>query len=328
MKTVTYKSLRKASWTLQNARFNRRQYNANRRRDGMPSRRVRVSVALLCGLVVGLSPLSPVGGQTEPDARPSRRATQTESLAAEHSSPNADHAIDSLLSRAAAPNDRDNTDTDISDVLARRLWQSRMSAPDPEEDADTRRALQSLIARVQSMQFPGSDMEPTFSAPAAPTASVEQATLNTVVDTTPEVRTPLASAATGTNEALPLLEPTTLERLERLLQDPNQVNDPLEMAELLFLSGRTTEAAVFYEKALTQLAPNDPGQSEDRAWILFQLGNCLRETDMGKARDSYMKLISQYPNCPWTELAKAHGRLITWYQGANPQQWMPTKESP
>jgi hypothetical protein len=119
-----------------------------------------------------------------------------------------------------------------------------------------------------------------------------------------------------------------LEQLTPLLQDPNRVSDPLEMAELLFLSGHLTEAAVFYEKALVRLARNDPRQSEDHAWALFQLGNCLRETDMGRAKDSYMKLISQHPNCPWTELAKAHGRLITWYQGTNPQQWMPAQESP
>jgi hypothetical protein len=124
------------------------------------------------------------------------------------------------------------------------------------------------------------------------------------------------------------MAPSALKQLERLMLDPNQVSDPLEMAELLFLGGRTAEAAVFYEKALASLASSDPMHSEDRAWILFQLGNCLRETDMARARDTYMKLVSQYPSSPWTELAKAHGRLITWYQSAKPEQWAPTKETP
>jgi uncharacterized protein with HEPN domain len=44
---------------------------------------------------------------------------------------------------------------------------------------------------------------------------------------------------------------------------------------------------------------------------------------MARAKDMYMKLVSEYPASPWTELAKAHGRLITWYQTAKPQQFMP-----
>lgn len=340
MKTVTHESLRKVSRPL-DARCNTLENETSHQRNRRPNRQVRTSAALIFCLVIGLSSLSSAAGQTKPGPRPSpripktpnpltvsRQAPEAERLAVEHSSPNADHAIDSLLSQTAAPNNGGDTDANINDVLARRLWQNRMSAPDPEEDADTRRALQSLISRVQSMRFSDLDTEPTFSAPAAPTTNVQQATPNTVVTTTPEVTTPLASATSRIDETLPLLEPATLKRLERLLQDPNQVNDPLEMAELLFLSGHTVEAAVFYEKALARLALNDPNQSEDRAWILFQLGNCLRETDMGKAKETYMKLISQHPNCPWTELAKAHGRLITWYQDAKPEQWMPAKESP
>ena len=111
------------------------------------------------------------------------------------------------------------------------------------------------------------------------------------------------------------------------MKDPNEVHDPLEMAELLFLSGRQTEATVFYEKALALTQPNDPATESDRAWILFQLGNCLRQTDMARARDMYMRLVSEYPGSPWTELAKAHGRLITWYQNARPEQLMAPPKS-
>ena len=66
----------------------------------------------------------------------------------------------------------------------------------------------------------------------------------------------------------------------------------------------------------------DAASGADRAWILFQLGNCLRETDIAKAQDAYMKLIAEYPDSPWTEMAQASGRLLTWYQSTRPDQLM------
>ncbi len=327
MKTVTYEYLRKVGRSVQGVKINRFQSNADRQRAGASHERTCTSAVLICGVVISLLPLSTVGGQSKPKAPDSRTTAPTEALAAEHSSPNADYAIDSLLSRTAAPSNGDNTDDNVSDILARRLWKNRKSAPDPDEDADTRRALQNLIGRVQSIRFAGSDTEPTFSAPA-PTADTPSAAQSAIVNAGPQIAAPLPNTAVPARESPPALEPATLERLESLLQDPNQVSDPLDMAELLFLSGHPMKAAIFYEKALSHLKSGDPDQSEDRAWILFQLGNCLRETDMSRAKDVYMKLIAQHPSSPWTELAKAHGRLITWYQGTNPQQWMPTKESP
>jgi len=300
--------------------------------------RSHAATTLICSAIVTLLSCSAVTGQTDPDAASSRRAGKalsnrktapTEALAAEHASPDADYAIDSLLSRTAAPRGADNADADISDVLARRLWQNRISAPDPDEDADTRLALQNLINRVGSIRFSGGDGEPRSSTPTtAPTAQTTRPATTPVIDTTPQPTRPLPTVTAPVTQSPPALAPATLERLESLLQDPNQVDNPLDMAELLFLSGRPAKAAIFYERALARLTSGEPSQDEDRAWILFQLGNCLRETDMAKAKASYMKLISQYPGSPWTELAKAHGRLITWYQGANPQQWMPTKETP
>ena len=48
-------------------------------------------------------------------------------------------------------------------------------------------------------------------------------------------------------------------------QDPNLVQDPFEMAELLFLSGRATQATVFYEMALERIATDESATSQDRA---------------------------------------------------------------
>ena len=76
----------------------------------------------------------------------------------------------------------------------------------------------------------------------------------------------------------------------------------------------------FYEEALRRTRAGDAASDGDRAWILFQLGNCFRETNIAKAQDAYMKLIAEYPDSPWTEMARAGGRFLTWYQNTRPDQ--------
>lgn len=210
----------------------------------------------------------------------------------------------------------------LNNPLSQELWSNRMAAIETTEDAETSLALRHLIRQVRSVKFNDKDTGPTFTPPAEPQATAGEmemlpvqantaqpaasGTAPTEASTAPEGSTPLSTKAQQT--------------LEVLRQNPGQVREPLEMAELLFLSGRPTEAAPFYARALDRISRIDPSYDADRAWILFQLGNCLRETDTVKAQDVYMKLVSEYPDSPWTELAKAHGRLLTWYQKSRPGQ--------
>jgi tetratricopeptide (TPR) repeat protein len=119
--------------------------------------------------------------------------------------------------------------------------------------------------------------------------------------------------------------PRQQKALEGLLQDPGRARDPLEIAELLFLSGRSADAAPFYAKALERLPAGEATTAADRAWTLFQLANCLRETNAGEAQAAYAKLISEYPDSPWTELARAQSQLLSWYEKDRPQQLAATR---
>lgn len=269
---------------------------------------------------------SPRSSRTAKAAPRQEMPTDTAMTTPQAASPNANYALSSLSSRTAEPSGTDDTSVEINNVLARRLWQNRILAPDPNEDAETRNALRRLIQQVHSVTFDGNTTEPTFSAPLEPTIKIEGTAAETT-DTMPSGQEQSVMAVPlPSGQSLTPLPAETLTQLEDLLADPNQVSDPFEMAELLFLSGRATKAAFFYEKALAQIPANDVANGGDRAWILFQLGNCLRETNQTKAKDTYMKLIAQYPNSPWTELAKAHGRLISWYQSAKPQQLLASTE--
>ena len=210
------------------------------------------------------------------------------------------------------------------DQLAHKLWSSRITAPDPNDDVTASLALKRLIRQVQSVKFEDKTPAPAFTLPVEPQTAPEPA----AVQPAKEVETQAIRPATGvaeSSETQPPLPNKTQKVLAGLLQDTGRTHNPLEMAELLFLNSRPTEAAPFYQKALEHTVAGDPATSQDRAWILFQLGNCLRETDLAQAQDAYVKLISEYPDSPWTELAKAHGRLVSWYREARPQELLASR---
>ncbi|GAF86608.1 unnamed protein product, partial [marine sediment metagenome] len=126
----------------------------------------------------------------------------------------------------------------------------------------------------------------------------------------------------------------TLQALEKLSQHPDQIDNPLELAEVLFLSGYLKRAAVFYQEALNRHSADEAGpvqqapalrESRNRAWILFQIGNCLRDEDRPTAAKMYRQLIVEYPDSLWTDLAKGQDQLISWYQKDQPQTLLKTK---
>jgi len=214
-------------------------------------------------------------------------------------------------------------DASLDGFLSEDLWAGRITLPPAEQDLETSAALKRLIQEVRSVKFADRKRSPTFTPPtesqAAAAVSQGRPAGSAMENpaSLPVVPVATAAAAPASPTTLP---PEAQKTLDVLRQNPTQVRDPLEMAELLFLSGQTREAAPFYAKALEGVSRDDPNYDADRAWILFQLGNCLRESDTAKAQEVYMKLVSEYPASPWTELAKAHGRLLTWYHKDRPEQ--------
>ena len=215
-----------------------------------------------------------------------------------------------LLSRTKNRLESSNAKADAS--VPKELWDSRITLPQGDEEVETSLALRRLIRQVRSVKFAAQEQAPTFTPPAEPKPGFQAPPIESIENdvTSSSVSTPAA----GASNASPALTVKARQTLDVLEKNPNRVQDPLEVAELLFLSGQLTEAAPFYTKALDQISRINPSYDADRAWILFQLGNCLRETDITRAQEVYMKLVSEYPSSPWTELAKAHGRLLTWYQ--------------
>jgi tetratricopeptide (TPR) repeat protein len=112
----------------------------------------------------------------------------------------------------------------------------------------------------------------------------------------------------------------TLEILKKFSQDPNSMENPFELGETLFLSGYNTEAVIFYRQAYKRINPGKADSAQDRAWILFQIGNCLRDTDKPEAVKAYDQLIKEYPDSPWKRLAEVRKLLINWYLKEEPDK--------
>ena len=209
--------------------------------------------------------------------------------------------------------------TETRGPRARDLWSSRIAAPEAGDDAQTSLALKRLIRQVRGLTLHDTSLAAPAAATAASPATPEspKATTAGTESGAPAPPEPVPAAAPETTSAL---APKMQKTLEDLRKNAGRMRDPLEVAELLFLSGRTADAAAFYEEALRRTSAGGAAAASDRAWILFQLGNSLREADATKAQDAYMTLIAEYPDSPWTEMARASGRLLTWYQSARPDQ--------
>lgn len=224
----------------------------------------------------------------------------------------------------ALPQDGLSVPGDANSPPERELLRADISVPEGQEDKQTKSKLRQMIEQVRSVAF-GPDKqapEPPVVAPKAPVTEPNE--------TPPDRPAQRQDGKKEIESELPY-EPVvaqTLEMLKSLSQQPDRLDNPLELGEVLFSSGRLKEAAAFYQEALNRKDPNDANSPQDRAWILFQIGNCLRNLEPPTAAKRYAQLLTEYPQSPWTDLAKAEGQLIDWYLKDEPRKLIGQVENP
>jgi len=213
--------------------------------------------------------------------------------------------------------------------LGSELWRERITIPTREQENRARDDLLRMIRLVRAIEIkkPSISPEPQKKIqPASPGEPNKPAAK-------PQKASPPARkerAATGESRPQRTISPETLDIVRAHLQQPEQMPAPLELADILFLGNCPNEAAVCYQQALDRQDPNRPGPDTD--WILLQIGNCLKQTDPNRAIQSYARLIREYPNSPWLDLAKASSKLTEWYELERPleliTQSKPTPAAP
>ena len=199
--------------------------------------------------------------------------------------------------------------------LGRQLWRAGISFYVDEKDRESKSKLKRIIEQIRSIEFkpPKKTAEPVIVI--EPAATVEP---NETLSGTEAKEEPEKEAIKAKLSYEPVTD-QTLQMVGNLIQHPDQLDNPFELGEVLFFSGHPKEAAVFYQEALKRKGPDKAETAENRAWIMFQIGNCLRNDDLPAAQKMYRRLIAEYPDSPWVYLAKAREELIDWYQKDKPR---------
>jgi len=212
-----------------------------------------------------------------------------------------------------------------STKLGRELWEARItSGKDPNNSKKTE--LQRMIATIRSIKLKQSEPEVKTSAFAEP-----------IIETKPNigpVNPPKQKETVPVPDKLTLhspsdaLSPETLGLLKTQMQKPQEVNEPFELAEVLYRSGYLSEAAIAYEQALSQMDPKDAKIAKSRAWTLLQIGNCVRKSNPQEAIRKYRQVVDEHPDSPWTDLARTMNNLTTWYDQDKPHTVIADKQEP
>jgi len=208
--------------------------------------------------------------------------------------------------------------TEPNSHFNRQLWLAELDMAEGEKDKITKNELRRIIEQIRSVNF---GLQKEASKPAiVPEVVPIVVPIDEPDKAVSEDEKEQHKKEEGSGLPYGLVTNQTLQTIRNLSQNPDNLKNPFEMGETLFLSGYLKEAAIFYQEALKRKSPDDVGSARERAWILFQIGNCLRNDDQTEARKKYGQLITEYPDSPWKELADARRTLLDWYLKDQPRK--------
>lgn len=213
------------------------------------------------------------------------------------------------------------------------LASARITLPADEKDKENRSELRDLINRLNSVEITASTVEintkkTQIEAPSKKVIDSESSVSKSLQDNLNETSKaesdkPFAVDNNGFTEndldairQQDNLKDETIKQIKDLIDSPEPFNQFFELGEIMFDSNRLSEAYIFYKRSLDSTDDNDV---EKRTWILFQMANCLRNTDYSKAIEHYKTLIAECPHCQWSEFAKDQIKLLSWYLADDPQ---------
>ncbi|MBN1974894.1 MAG: hypothetical protein JW787_14735 [Sedimentisphaerales bacterium] len=233
----------------------------------------------------------------------------------------------SFMKGAAYADSNDMVDYDINqnergksviiyDNVKQTLWRTNITPAEEEQEQIQKDELQSLIEQINSIELslpqltyePEEINETVLSNEHPKPASQNEETKSIVKNDRSDI------------VKYELITEQTIQKLKKMAEKPEEVDNPYEIGNTLYLSSNIGEAAAFYKEALRRKQPDDISASEDRAWLLFQTANSLQTIDMLAASDMYRKLITEFPNSPWADYARVHSNIITWYTKDKPDE--------
>ena len=209
--------------------------------------------------------------------------------------------------------------TDIS----RQLWQARITNLKDGKTNKSKNELRQIIRQINSVEFKPQDQ--TYK-PLIVVEPIHKAEPNAISSDTEMPQEQKLNKIKGKLPDGQIID-QTLQTFKSLSQHPDQLHNPFKLAEILFNSHCLREAAKCYQESLNRMTTNETDQVANKVWVLFQIGNCLRNIDPSTATQMYGQLIAEYPNSPWADLAKAKTKLIDWYLKDKPNTLINERKS-
>jgi tetratricopeptide (TPR) repeat protein len=203
------------------------------------------------------------------------------------------------------------------------MWRSWISAPGVKNDIKNQTELEQLINQVLSIELepqkppvkPVPPAKPLSPIPPAEPAPLIEPNEKPIATEPPEE--PKYTKAEPNLPSQPVAT-QTLQLVKQLVQHPDRVEYPFELAEVLSSNGNTLEAAAFYKEALKRKSTDEAWLASNKAWTLLQIANCLRYSDIAVAKQMYQQVVVECPDSLWTDLARTQYEIINWYETENP----------
>ncbi len=177
-----------------------------------------------------------------------------------------------------------------------------------ENRSPAKNDLLDIINELESLELPSN--EPEEDVPAARSPKRQKSGSKQNQQASDAQSAPEPEPETMTEEERKLKEAEEKERiLESLTERAETTDNPLGVAESLYMNRNYQYAFVFYKEAMKR---DLSGQKRDRAWVIFQTANCLRRDNPDEAHKYYEQLISEFPNSYLANTAIARKEIIDW----------------
>jgi tetratricopeptide (TPR) repeat protein len=175
--------------------------------------------------------------------------------------------------------------------------------------SETKSELMDLIAQLEALEVPG--LKNTSNKKVKPN---EHPAVEPLVDEIIKIVEQDSEPEPTESEEKQVIQESDPNNKEitNLSATPEKIVSPLHSADCLYIGGEYKKAADMYQLALKQIV--NPEEDTSRSWILFQAGNCLRRLEPDLAYQFYEKLLTDYPESPWSPAAQSQQQIISWFK--------------
>ncbi|MCF7956036.1 MAG: tetratricopeptide repeat protein [Phycisphaerae bacterium] len=193
---------------------------------------------------------------------------------------------------------------DITKQLREKLQESSNSPLPDVDSSKIDEQLRDVLSQLKSLGFSEEDKTKDKKVEVQAESEVVAA------ETEPKAE------SVETIESVP--SPNESEPNVTLPENDAEIIDMYELAESLFRIGDKENALKYYRKALDKSLPAGKSANPKRAWILFQIGNCLYNVDKVEAIKVYEQLILEHPSSDWTNCARTKKQILKWLLDEKP----------